>query len=130
MMGIWSEHSSTFLQALALFTALAFSLPILIAPLRWARLFGWQVDQKSDLALYFGRSLGAFALTASCCAWYVAARPELQPFFFHFLTGVFGLMALVHVIGAVQKVQPWTETAEIPFWIALTLSGILFCPCA
>lgn len=128
MIGLFSEHSSVFLRVIALATALVFSIPISLAPLAWARTFRWKVDAKPDLALYFGRSLGALALVLSGAGWYAAGHAELQPFFFHMLVGVTGLMIVVHIVGAVQKVQPWTETAEILLWAALTVLALLFYP--
>ncbi len=130
MLGLYAEHAGTFLRVLALLTAVPFSIPILVAPLAWARTLRWEVEARSDLALYFGRCLGAFALTLSCTAWYVAVHRELQPFFFAMLIAIFASMVVVHVVGAVQTVQPWTETAEIPFWGALTVLALLFYPTA
>lgn len=128
MIGMYAEHSSTFLRVVAVLTAVLFSIPILVAPLAWARVIRWPVGSNSDLALYFGRCLGAFALTMSCTAWYVAQYQELQPLVFSMLTVFFMLMVVVHIVGAIQKVQPWTETAEIPFWFALTILGLAFFP--
>ena len=128
MIGIYAEYSSAFLRVLAVMTAVPFSIPILVAPLAWARMFRWEVEAKSDLALYFGRCLGAFALVMSCTAWYVAQNPGLQPLFFTMLVAVFGFMIVIHVVGAVQKVQPWTETAEIAVWVALLSASLLFYP--
>lgn len=128
MIGMYAEHSGTLLQILSILTGVLFSVPILFAPLAWARLLRWEVEEKSDLALYFGRSLGALALTLSGAAWYAAQHRELQPFFFAMLIAIFSLMVVVHVVGALQKVQPWTETAEIPFWLGLAVLGFLFYP--
>lgn len=128
MIGMFSEHSSTFLRVTAVLTALAFSIPIGFAPLAWARAFRWTVDAQPDLALYFGRCLGMLALIHSLAAWHVAGQAHLQPFFFAMLIGITVLLALVHVVGAMQKVQPWTETAEIPFWGGLALLALLFYP--
>jgi hypothetical protein len=80
--------------------------------------------------VYFGRCLGAVALVLSCAAWHAAAHADVQPFFYTMLIGIFGLLTVVHIVGAVQKVQPWTETAEIPFWGGLTLLALLFYPLA
>ena len=128
MVGLYAEHSGTFLRTLAVLTAVVFSIPILVAPLAWARAFAWKVEPDSDLALYFGRCLGGFALVFSGCAWYVVGHPVLEPFFFSILILVFTLMAIIHAVGAVQKVQPWTETAEIAFWCLLVALGVLFHP--
>ena len=128
MIGMYAEHSSAFLRVLAVLTGVLFSVPLFFAPLAWARMFQWSVEARSDLALYFGRCLGAFALIMSCTAWYVAQHHELQPLVFAILTAFSALMVVVHIVGAIQKVQPWTETAEIPFWSALTVLGLAFFP--
>jgi hypothetical protein len=130
MIGMYAEHSGTFLRVVSVATVLIFSLPICVAPLTWARIFRWQVDAKSDLALYFGRCLGVLALVMSWAGWHAAGQAELQPFFFHMFIGLAALMVVVHIVGAMQKVQPWTETAEIPFWAGLALLGLLFYPVA
>jgi hypothetical protein len=63
-------------------------------------------------------------------AWHVAGRAELQPFYFGMLITIVVLLTIVHVAGAVQRVQPWTENAEIPFWGGLALLALLFYPVA
>mgnify|MGYP006873846844 FL=1 len=130
MIGMYAEHSSTFLRVFAVLTGVVFSLLIFVAPLTWARIFRWQVDARADLALYFGRCLGAFAVIISSTAWYVAGHPTLQPLVFTMLITFFVLMVVVHTLGALQKVQPWTETAEIPFWLGLAVLGVVFFPTA
>lgn len=130
MIGALESYSSEFLRVTAVVVTLAFSIPIAVAPLAWARALRWGVDARPDLALYFGRCLGAIALVLSWAAWYAAGRPELQPFYFQMLVGISALMTVVHVVGAVQRVQPWTETAEIPFWAGLSLLGLAFYPVA
>ena len=92
MIGMYAEHSGTFLRVFAVLTAVLFSIPILVAPLTWARTF--------------------------------------QPLFFATLVTSCALMVMVHAVGALQKVQPWTETAEIAFWCGLAVLGLLFYPTA
>jgi hypothetical protein len=128
MVGTFAEHSSAFLRVIAVMVVLAFSIPISLAPLRWARSLRWTVDQQSDLAVYFARCLGVVALVLSWAGWHAASHADLQPFFFKMLIGIFSLLTLVHIVGALQKVQPWTETAEIPFWGGLVVLGLLFYP--
>src|SRR5262245_1883209 len=106
MIGVLAEHSGSFLRAIAVLTFFVFSIPISGAPLAWARAFRWRVDANPHLALYFGRCLGVVALVLSWAGWHAAARPELQPFFFTMFIGVTSLMTLVHLVGALQKVQP------------------------
>ncbi len=128
MIGLFASSSSTFLRVVAVLVTLAFSIPICLAPLSWARMFRWQVDAQPNLALYFGRCLGAVALVLSWAAWHAAVTPALQPFYFTMFISITALMALVHLVGAIQKVQPWTETAEIPFWAGLSILGLMFFP--
>lgn len=128
MIGSLGSHSSEFLRVTAVLVTLAFSIPIAVAPLAWARTLRWSPDAQPNLALYFGRCLGAVALVLSWAAWHAAAHPHLQPFYFQILIGIAALMTVVHIAGAVQRVQPWTETAEIPFWTGLALLGLAFFP--
>lgn len=128
MIGILSSNTELFLQVLAIFTVVAFAIPIFLAPLTWARVLRWDIDPNSDLALYFGRCLGVTALVLSWGAWHAASHPELQPFYLKMFIGTTALLSIIHIVGAVQKVQPWTETAEIPFWGGLAVLGLLFYP--
>jgi hypothetical protein len=130
MTGMLAAHAEPFLRAVSLFTVVVFSIPILVAPLTWARVFRWNVDARSDLALYFGRCLGVFAVLMSWGAWYAADHPEFRPIYFNVLVAFCLGMVVVHLVGAIQKVQPWTETAEIPMWGGLALLGVLFMPVA
>ncbi len=38
------------------------------------------------------------------------------------------LLAGVHVRGAIEGKQPWTETAEIPVWAAMAIGAIACYP--
>lgn len=130
MTGLLGEHSASFLRVFAVITMLAFAIPIAVAPLAWARALKWDIDARPHLALYFGRCLGAVAFVICCAAWYAAAHPEVQRFFFGVQIGIALLVGIAHVVGAIQKVQPWTETAEIAFWAALVILSLLFFPVA
>jgi hypothetical protein len=116
------------LRVVAVLTLVAFAIPIGLAPLAWARSFRWTVDAQPHLALYFGRCVGALALVLSCGAWYAAGHAGLQPFFMMLYIAANVAMVVVHVAGAVQKVQPWTENAEIGFWALSAVAGLLFYP--
>jgi hypothetical protein len=128
MISLFAEYSSDFLRVVSVLTLLAFAIPISLAPLKWARALRWEIDAKPDLALYFGRCLGVVALVLVWAAWHAASNPVLQPFYFNIYIGCTGLLTLVHIVGALQKVQPWTETAEIPFWGGLVVLALLFYP--
>jgi hypothetical protein len=62
MIGLWNAHAQSYLLVLVAITTITFALPLFILPLAWARLFRWKVPSETDLALYFGRCLGAFVL--------------------------------------------------------------------
>lgn len=128
MIGMYAQHSDTFLQVFAALTLIAFAIPISLAPLRWAKTLQWDIDAKPELALYFGRCLGVIALVLVWAAWHAAANPSLQPFYFNIFIGSTGLLTVVHIVGALQRVQPWTETAEILFWGVLVVLALLFYP--
>jgi hypothetical protein len=128
VIGLYAEHSGNFLRAVSLLTLGAFAIPISLAPLKWAKALKWEVDAKPDLALYFGRCLGVVALVLVGAGWYAASNSALQPFYFNILIGSTGLLTLVHIVGTLQRVQPWTETAEIPFWSGLLVLALLFYP--
>jgi hypothetical protein len=130
MIGLFAGYSDDFLRAVAVLTLVAFAIPISLVPLKWARVLRWEVDAKPELALYFGRCLGVVALVLVWAAWHAASNPALQPFYFNMLIASTGLLTLVHVVGALQKVQPWTETAEIPFWGGLVVLALMFYPAA
>ena len=62
MIGIFAPHAQNFVLLLAVVTTVAFAIPILLTPMRWAKLMLWNVPDQTDLAVYFGRCLRAFAL--------------------------------------------------------------------
>jgi hypothetical protein len=106
----------------------ACALPLLFAPFAWARAFRWYLPRDTDLAIDFGRCLGAVA-TAICAACFVAApHPEENVILFDVIGIVGVLMVGVHGWGAVRKVQPWTETAEIPLYALLAVVAFALRP--
>ena len=130
MLGIWSAHAALFLQIFGAGVILLFGLPMVLQPLTWARWLRWRIPEQTHLAIYFGRCLGAIACVLGVMAWSAAAQPAVQPFFFNILAGSTGAMVLVHVWGALRRIQPLTETLEIPFWLALCLLALAFYPAA
>lgn len=70
MLGLFGAHSQTFLLIVMATTTVAFALPIFAVPLTWARIFRWRIPDDTDLAVYFGRCLGAFRSSSRrwCCA--------------------------------------------------------------
>lgn len=107
---------------------LAFALPILLAPLAWARAFRWRLPEDTDLAVYFGRCLGVVAAVLMSFALRAGFTGEGLTQMYQIAIPVFVGMTLVHVWGAVRRVQPITETIEIAFWGGLVLLAVLFYP--
>jgi len=128
MIGRWGSRSATYLRVLAVGTLLAFGLPMLISPLRWAEALGWQIPGETDLAIYFGRCLASLVCVLGVMGLRVARSRPLQPLFFDILLGATAFMTAVHAYGALRGIQPTSETIEIAFWALLVLLTLLFHP--
>lgn len=128
MFGIWSAHSRDFLLLLVAVTSLVFALPIFLVPLRWARLFQWRLPEDTDLAVYFGRCLGAFVLIVEALMLRAGLTGEGLAFVYQQLLAIAALMVVVHIWGALQRIQPWTETAEIAMYSGMFALAALFYP--
>jgi hypothetical protein len=128
MLGLWANHAKTFLLVLASGTAIAFAIPIAVAPLRWARLFLWKIPEDTNLAVYFGRCLGAFAIILDLLMFRAALTSTGVNLVFELMLMVWIFMVMVHIVGAIQRIQPISETLEIGFWIMLTLLTVAFWP--
>jgi hypothetical protein len=121
-------RSSIFLLTASGVGLIAFALPLLLSPLRWAKVLRWRVPADSDLTLYLGRSLGALAVTLTLGGIRAAFDPWRNRILFPMAAVAAGLLTLVHIVGAVQRRQPWTETAEILFWGAMTVGAVASYP--
>jgi hypothetical protein len=128
MLGMWSGHARGFLLALVVLTSAVFALPIFLAPLSWARWFGWRIPEHTHLAIYFGRCLGAFVLIVELLMLRAGLTGEGLVFTFQVLLAVSGFMVVVHVWGAIQCTQPLSETLEIGMYAGLGLLALLFYP--
>jgi hypothetical protein len=128
VIGLWGAHAGTFLVILASGTLLLFGLPMFLSPLRWAKVLGWRIPEHTHLAIYFGRCLASVVLVLGAFAFRAASTPSLQPFYFDMLLGAFGAMVIVHLWGAIRRIQPLSETIEIAFWGALLVLALLFHP--
>jgi hypothetical protein len=115
--------ASVFLWLLALVFTLGFALPLLVAPLAWARMFQWRVVAADELTIYLGRSLGAVALAIMICVVRAAPHASGAPALFDLIILAGILLALVHVWGALRRTQPWTETAEIGLYVAAAIAA-------
>ena len=55
--------ASGWLWACVVVFTVVFGIPLTVAPLRWARRFGWRVpDQDPEVTIYLGRCLGTVIL--------------------------------------------------------------------
>jgi hypothetical protein len=127
MIGLWRDYSSPFLIVVSVLTILLGS-PMFFHPLGWASVLRWRLPEDSNLAVYFGRCLGGVVTVLAIMGFWAAEAPSVQPFYFTLLLAAVGVNILAHIWGAIQKIQPLTETVEIAFWILLFLSGLLFYP--
>lgn len=128
MLGLWGAHARTYLLLLMTATTALFALPIFLAPLKWARWFGWTIPQQTDLAVYFGRCLGAFILIVELLMLQAVLNGTGLVLTFQILLAVATLMIVVHAWGAVQRIQPISETLEIGMYAGLALLTVLFYP--
>jgi hypothetical protein len=128
MVGAYAEHARHFLFFWAVITTVVFAIPLFFTPIAWARMMRFEIPAHTDLAVYFGRCLGAFALVIEGMTFRAALRGSGIQFVFEAGLAFSALMVLVHVYGAVKGIQPITETLEIPFWVGAVLLFVLFFP--
>jgi hypothetical protein len=128
MVGIWAAHAKTFLIVLGVATTLFFSIPIFFMPLRWARMMLWKIPEDTDLAVYFGRCLGAFVLIFELFIFRAGLTGVGLYLVYEFMMLVWLFMIGVHIAGAIQRIQPITETLEIGFWAVLVVLTVAFWP--
>jgi hypothetical protein len=120
--------ASWFLWVTAAFFLVCFALPLLFAPIAWARAFLWKSPSQDPLTLYFGRCLGAVALAIVGCCFRAAPRASTHPILFELLGAAGVLLALVHAWGALKRQQPWTETVEIALYGGAAAAAFLLHP--
>ncbi|MEP9315593.1 hypothetical protein ABKS89_00505 [Pseudomonas sp. LABIM340] len=130
MIGMWSAQAQSYLLVLSIATTLVFALPIFLMPMSWARVMQWQLPEHTDLAVYFGRCLGAFILIVEALMLRAALTGEALVTTFEVLAAVAGLMVVVHIHGALRRIQPWTETLETGFYAGMLVLTLLFWPAA
>lgn len=128
MLGALSPYATQYLTILMVTTTLLFALPIFLAPLQWAQLMRWNLPSDTDLAVYFGRCLGAFILIVEWVAFRALCGQVELTTAFDVMFAVFALMIPIHVYGALRHIQPLSETLEIGFWLLLVVLNALFYP--
>ena len=128
MIGMWSTHAQAYLLVFSAIVAVVFALPVFVAPLAWARIFLWNIPEDTDLVVYFGRCLATFLLILLAFTFRAGVTGEGLVFVFEFLLPLFAIMVLLHLYGAIRKIQPITETVEIGVYAALFVLTLLFFP--
>lgn len=128
MLGLWHLHAQTYLITLAVVTTVVFAAPIFFCPLAWARHFQWEIPVQTNLAVYFGRCLGAFILIVELLLLRAGLTGEGLVYTFQVLLAIAAFMVVVHLWGAIQRIQPWTETLEIGMYAGMFLLTVLFYP--
>ncbi len=88
----------------------------------------WEIPQETDLAVYFGRCLGAFICIVELIAFRAALTGESVALAFDVLIAVFCFMLVVHIYGAIKKIQPITETLENLLWLTFLVLTLGFYP--
>ena len=128
MIGIWSSYADVYLYFISAAILATFCIPLVIVPLRWARVFRWEVPQPENLVVFLGRSLGIFISLIAVFAFKVTSEPAAKPFFFDLMLWLIMAMTILHAYGAIRKTQPITETVEIILWVVLFLITLCFYP--
>ncbi|OFX06184.1 MAG: hypothetical protein A3E78_14865 [Alphaproteobacteria bacterium RIFCSPHIGHO2_12_FULL_63_12] len=130
MIGIWGGYADEFLIWLSALTFVLFTIPLLLVPLRWAKLMGFQIPAHTDLAVYFGRSVGALAAAMNFAAMRAGLSGAGAAEMIGLIIAISAMMVLIHAWGAYKKIQPLSETLEIGFWIAMGLVALAVLPAA
>jgi hypothetical protein len=128
MIGILKAYCGIYLKLIATGTLIFFGLPMLLWPLKWAKVLGWRIPEHTDLAVYFGRCLGSVITVIGFLAFQAAEDPQIQPFYFNLIMANFVMMIFVHLYGAIKKIQPLSETLEIGYWLLLAIITLFFYP--
>ena len=130
MIGIWSAHAQTFMFVFAVVAMVFFVIPMIFAPMFWARMLLWNIPEDTDLAVYSLRSLGSLGLAVLVVTLRAAITGEGLLIVYQLFIPFFLLMVLVHLYGAIRKIQPITETLEIGFWVVMLILALCFMPAA
>jgi len=129
MVGMLVGLSGPFALVFAALTTLVFLLPFIFVPATWCRLWRWSVPADWDALRYFVRCLGCLGLAFDGMGVYAALyRPSLLIAYIAPLAAFCAMMVVLHVYGWLKRQQPWTETAEIPMWIGLTVACLMVLP--
>jgi hypothetical protein len=111
------------MRTLLLVYAIAFPIlvgvPLVVAPLAWARALGWKLPAEPALAIYFGRCLGAVVCAIAAIAIATSGDPDAVRVMLELIAAAFGAMAVVHAWGWMRGEQPRIEDLETFAYAAL-----------
>lgn len=119
-------YASWFLLLSGSFFLCVYALPLLFAPLWWARHFLWKVPAETDLTVYFGRCTGTLAIALNVAMLQAVPDPQNHRGIFSWMSWASGLLTLIHIWGAIRRVQPWTEDLEILLYGGAAIISIGF----
>ena len=128
MVGIWRSWTEIFVYVNTIALIFAFCIPMMIAPMKWAKVLRRHIPDHAHLAIYLGRCLGGFACVLALFAFKAVNDPNLLPFYFDVGLGIDIAMIVIHAYGGIKKIQPMTETVEILFWIGQVVLALCFYP--
>lgn len=111
--------ASWFLLISGIVFLVVYALPLLFVPLQWARVFRWELPERTHLAIYLGRCLGGVALAVIIFVFRAVPDPRSSRMLFDLVALMTGILCLVHVWGAIRRIQPWTEHVEIVLYAAV-----------
>jgi hypothetical protein len=124
------NRSSAFLVAVAAVFVPIFALPLFIDPIWWGERFGWDTGGTHDLTVYLGRCLGAVALAIAVVALRGSRDPASVRWLFDLLALAGGLLAIVHLRGAIEADQPLIEDLEVLMYAGFAAAAWLCRPSA
>jgi hypothetical protein len=128
MIGLLGNYSSVFLIVFCVGMTLLFGIPLLVRPIQWACVLRWQLPDHKHLAIYFGRCLGSVICVLAFFGLRAASYVPVQRYYFDIILANFVIQTLIHIYGAVRKIQPLSETLEIGFWAGLIVVTLAFYP--
>jgi len=99
-----------------------YGLPLLFTPIHWGRRFGWAEPSDLRLTRYFGRCLGAAVLALCGLALFGAYDLRYTRVALAIAALTLLLQAGVHVVGMIERSQPFLETVEGFAWLGLGLT--------
>jgi len=111
------------MHALVLIYAIGFSVlvgvPLVVAPIAWARALGWRAPDQPELAIYFARCLGGVVVAIAIVAGATASDPRGQEIMLDVICAALAAMTVVHALGWIRKQQPRSEDLETLGYAAL-----------